>query len=151
MNFSQTMIRIKDPNKSLPFYYKLGMKLLCERHFNDFSLYFLGSSNVDTTIEYKDQFQPILELTHNHGTENDINFKHNNGNEENKQGFGHLGFLVDNVYDACDALRPLGYGFRKEPDAGNMKGLAFAYDPDGYSIEIIKRGGIDFGDEKVVP
>jgi lactoylglutathione lyase len=27
-----------------------------------------------------------------------------------------------------------------------MKGLAFAYDPDGYSIEIIKRGGIDFGD-----
>jgi lactoylglutathione lyase len=30
-----------------------------------------------------------------------------------------------------------------------MKGLAFAYDPDGYWIEIIKRGGIDFGDEKV--
>lgn len=29
-----------------------------------------------------------------------------------------------------------------------MKGLAFAYDPDGYSIEIIKRGGIDFGDVK---
>ena len=30
-----------------------------------------------------------------------------------------------------------------------MKGLAFAYDPDGYSVEIIKRGGIDFGDVKV--
>jgi lactoylglutathione lyase len=30
-----------------------------------------------------------------------------------------------------------------------MKGLAFAYDPDGYSVEIIKRGGIDFGDKKV--
>lgn len=29
-----------------------------------------------------------------------------------------------------------------------MKGLAFAYDPDGYSIEIIKRGGIEFGDKK---
>jgi lactoylglutathione lyase len=29
-----------------------------------------------------------------------------------------------------------------------MKGLAFAYDPDGYSIEIIKRGGTDFGDTK---
>jgi len=27
-----------------------------------------------------------------------------------------------------------------------MKGLAFAYDPDGYAVEIIKRGGIDFGD-----
>ena len=29
-------------------------------------------------------------------------------------------------------------------------GLAFAYDPDGYSVEIIKRGGIDFGDVKKV-
>ena len=29
--------------------------------------------------------------------------------------------------------------FRKRPDDGNMKGLAFVYDPDGYSIEIIKR------------
>jgi lactoylglutathione lyase len=27
-----------------------------------------------------------------------------------------------------------------------MKGLAFCYDPDGYSIEIIKRGGMDYGD-----
>ena len=37
----------------------------------------------------------------------------------------------------------------KEADGGSMKGLAFAYDPDGYAVEIIKRGGIDFGDVKV--
>jgi hypothetical protein len=36
----------------------------------------------------------------------------------------------------------------QEPDGGSMKGLAFAFDPDGYSLEIIKRGGIDFGDVK---
>ena len=30
-----------------------------------------------------------------------------------------------------------------------MKGLAFAYDPDGYAVEIIKRGGIEFGDVRV--
>jgi lactoylglutathione lyase len=36
--------------------------------------------------------------------------------------------------------------YLQEPDGGAMKGLAFAYDPDGYSIEIIKRGGMDFGD-----
>jgi lactoylglutathione lyase len=148
MNFSQTMIRVKDPKKSLEFYQKLGMRKLMERHFNDFSLFFLASSNVDTTIDYKDQFQPVLELTHNHGTENDPNFRYYNGNEEGRQGFGHVGFLVDDVYAACDALRPLGYGFRKEPDGGSMKGLAFAYDPDGYFVEIIKRGGIDFGDVK---
>jgi lactoylglutathione lyase len=149
MNFSQTMLRVKDPIKSLAFYQgALGMKLLKERHFDDFSLYFLGSANVDASIAANDQFQPVLELTHNHGTENDPEFRHYNGNEEGRQGFGHIGFLVDDVYAACDALRPLGYGFRKEPDAGAMKGLAFAYDPDGYSVEIIKRGGIDFGDVK---
>lgn len=43
----------------------------------------------------------------------------------------------------CDVLQ--------EPDGGSMKGLAFAWDPDGYPIEIIKRGGIEFGDKKVEP
>lgn len=148
MNLSQTMLRVKDPVKSLAFYKALGMQLLEERHFDSFSLYFLASSNADPSVPVKDQFQPVLELTHNHGTESDASFRHLNGNEEGRQGFGHLGFLVDDVYAACDAIRPLGYGFRKEPDGGSMKGLAFCYDPDGYSIEIIKRGGIDFGDVK---
>eukprot|EP00539_Tryblionella_compressa_P001126 CAMPEP_0178751402 /NCGR_PEP_ID=MMETSP0744-20121128/10510_1 /TAXON_ID=913974 /ORGANISM="Nitzschia punctata, Strain CCMP561" /LENGTH=283 /DNA_ID=CAMNT_0020405051 /DNA_START=1514 /DNA_END=2365 /DNA_ORIENTATION=+ len=148
-NFSQTMLRVKDPKKSLEFYQKLGMKILTQRHFSDFSLYFLGSSNVDETIDFKDQFHPVLELTHNHGTENDPDFKHFTGNEEGRQGFGNIGFLVDDVYAACDEIRKLGYGFRKEPDDGSMKGLATAYDPDGYSVQLMKRGGIDFGDKKV--
>ena len=29
-----------------------------------------------------------------------------------------------------------------------MKGLAFAYDPDGYWVEIVPRGGLEFGDVK---
>jgi lactoylglutathione lyase len=148
MNFSQTMLRVKDPTKSLAFYKALGMQLLDARHFDDFSLYFLASGAADASIPVKDQFHPVLELTHNHGTEADAAFRYSNGNEEGRQGFGHIGFLVDDVYAACEALRRFGYGFRKEPDAGSMKGLAFAYDPDGYSVEIIKRGGIDFGDAK---
>ena len=51
-------------------------------------------------------------------------FKHYNGNEEGRQGFGHIGFLVDDVYQACDAIRPMGYGFKKEPDGGSMKGTS---------------------------
>lgn len=30
-----------------------------------------------------------------------------------------------------------------------MKGLAFAWDPDGYPVEIIKRGGMDYGQKNV--
>ena len=147
-NFSQTMLRVKDPQKTIAFYKALGMEVLTEKHFDDFSLFFLASSNVPDDQDVKTAFQPVLELTHNHGTEKDDDFKYYNGNEEGRQGFGHIGFLVDDIYKACDAIRPLGYGFRKEPDGGSMRGLAFCLDPDGYSVEIIKRGGIDFGDIK---
>lgn len=114
-NFSQTMLRVKDPIKSLEFYQRLGMHLLHERHFDDFSLYFLASSNVphDNDTNVKKLFAPVLELTHNHGTETNNDFRHYNGNEEGRQGFGHVGFLVDDVYQACDAIRKMGYGFRK--------------------------------------
>ena len=159
-NFSQTMLRVKDPKKSIAFYEAMGMTLVQCLKFDDFSLYYLAS-NVDESFDLDSlsaeesraqlgaKFGPVLELTHNHGTENDEDFKHNNGNEEGKQGFGHIGFLVNDVYEACDKIREMGYGFKKEPDGGSMKGLAFAYDPDGYAIEIIKRGGIEFGDVKV--
>jgi len=161
-NFSQTMLRVKDPSKTIPFYEAMGMIVVRKKNYGDFSNYFLASSsNVDESTDYSSlseneakeklsmMFGPVLELTHNHGTENDDDFKHYNGNEEGRQGFGHTGFLVDDVYAACDSIRKMGYGFKKEPDGGSMKGLAFAYDPDGYAVEIIKRGGIDFGDEKI--
>lgn len=156
------MLRIRDPAKSIPFYESFGMTVVRKKNYGDFSNFFLASSsNVDTSVDYSAlsddeaktklsmMFGPILELTHNHGTEKDADFKHYNGNEDGRQGFGHIGFLVDDVYAACDNIRELGYGFKKEPDGGSMKGLAFAWDPDGYAIEIIKRGGIEFGDKRV--
>jgi lactoylglutathione lyase len=125
-NFSQTMLRIKDPSKSIPFYEALGMKLIRGKNYGDFSNYFLASaSNVDESVDYSSlsddeaksklsmMFGPVLELTHNHGTEKDEGFKHYNGNEEGRQGFGHIGFLVDDVYAACDSIREMGYGFKK--------------------------------------
>lgn len=45
------------------------------------------------------------------------------------------------MYAISKAMLEGGVTFRKKPDDGNMKGLAFALDPDGYSIEIIKRSG----------
>lgn len=168
------MLRVKDMDKSISFYESFGLKVLRKKNYGNFTNAFMGMEdelklpsvslpsedpmnrdmNDWTDDDFKEmlrrRFLPVLELTHNHGTETDDDFKHYNGNESGRQGFGHIGFLVDDVYKACDAIRTLGYGFRKEPDGGSMKGLAFAYDPDGYSVEIIKRGGIDFGDVKKV-
>ncbi|CAK9029217.1 Lactoylglutathione lyase (Aldoketomutase) (Glyoxalase I) (Glx I) (Ketone-aldehyde mutase) (Methylglyoxalase) (S-D-lactoylglutathione methylglyoxal lyase) [Durusdinium trenchii] len=128
---AQTMLRVKDPKKSLDFYTKhMGMTLLTHHDYDDFSLYYLGTIPEGAT-EFPDD-RPVLELTHNHGTENDADFQHYNGNEAERKGFGHVGFLVDDVYETCKELEEAGYAMQKAPDAGSMKGLAFARDPDGY-------------------
>lgn len=42
----------------------------------------------------------ILELTHNHGSENDPNLQYHSGNTD-PRGFGHIGLSVPDVYEAC--------------------------------------------------
>lgn len=39
--------------------------------------------------------------------------------------------MVDDVYETSAALEAAGVQFKKKPNDGRMKGLAFAYDPDG--------------------
>lgn len=71
-----------------------------------------------------------LELTFNHGTDTDPDFKgYDSGNNEPKRGFGHLALHCDDVYESAAALEARGVVFRKRPDEGRMKGIAFFYDP----------------------
>jgi lactoylglutathione lyase len=148
--FNQTMLRITDPKKSLDFYHNiLGMTLLKKIDFPSmkFSLYFLGYLDQDSAdypksqrerAEFTFRQQALLELTHNWGTESDINFQgYHSGNEE-PRGFGHIGISVPDVYKACEAFEEAGVDFVKSPDDGSMKGLAFIKDPDGYWIEILE-------------
>lgn len=91
----------------------------------------------------KQVFEPVIELTHNYGTEDQVDFKYHNGNDEENgalRGFGHTGFLVDDLDGACEWLEQQGVTFKKKPTEGNMRNIAFAYDPDGYWVEIIDRG-----------
>ncbi len=147
---NQTMLRIKDPAKSIPFYQDvLGMTLIERFDFDamDFSLYFLGYPTETMPEDPRERAkwlfdQPaLLELTHNHGTENDPDFSHHNGNED-PRGFGHIGVSVPDVYAACARFEEMGVDFVKRPDDGNMKGLAFIRDPDGYWIEILSSKGL---------
>ena len=82
-----------------------------------------------------------MELTHNWGTENDENFSHHDGNSD-PRGFGHIGITVPDVYEACLRFETKGVEFQKKPDDGNMKGLAFIKDPDGYWIEVLSAEGL---------
>lgn len=147
--FNHTMLRIKDPVKSLEFYTGvLGMTLIKHRQFPDakFDLYFLARlskeerENLPEGDELKDfvsRQRSILELTHNYGTESDENFAYHNGNSE-PRGFGHICFSVPNLADAVAWFDQNGVVFQKRPEDGSMKDIAFIKDPDGYWIEIIE-------------
>ena len=142
---NQTMLRIKDPERSVPFYRDLmGMTLLDRYDFPamKFSLYFMGYPNEPIPQDRAERIkwvfeQPaLLELTHNWGTEIDPGFSYHNGNGE-PRGFGHIGLSVPDVHAACARFEEQGVEFVKRPDDGAMKGLAFVKDPDGYWIEIL--------------
>jgi lactoylglutathione lyase len=136
------MIRVKDAQKSLKFYQDvLGMELLRSNKNPSagFDLYFLGYPGHQTPSKdgSTSKREAMLELTWNYGTEKDDNFQYHNGNEDPK-GFGHLGITVDNVEAACERLEKLGVEFKKKPQDGKMKNVAFVFDPDKYWIEIVQ-------------
>ncbi|WP_322965187.1 lactoylglutathione lyase [Sphingomonas fuzhouensis] len=150
---NQTMLRIRDPKPSLAFYQDvLGMTLLQQLDFEEmrFSLYFLAYLGEGETIP-KDPAErarfifnreTTLELTHNWGTEADPDFKgYHDGNSE-PRGFGHIGISVADVAEACTRFETLGVPFKKRPQDGKMKDIAFITDPDGYWIEILSAGGM---------
>ncbi|XP_045485614.1 lactoylglutathione lyase isoform X2 [Pieris rapae] len=142
--FQQTMYRIKDPRKSIPFYTGvLGMTLLKQLHFPEmkFSLFFMGYENSnEIPLDEKERTswamsrKATLELTYNWGTENNDSNYHN-GNSD-PRGFGHIGIMVPDVDAACARFEEQNVKFIKKPQDGKMKGLAFIQDPDGYWIEI---------------
>lgn len=144
--FNHTMLRVKDIKKSLAFYNTtLGFTLVDRRDFPeaDFSLYFLVILPKGAQIPEQDSerrlwlaSQPsVLELTYNHGSEEDGSTYHN-GNSE-PQGFGHTCISVPDINAACDYFESLGVEFQKRLTDGRMRDLAFIKDPDGYWIEII--------------
>jgi len=151
----QTMLRIKEPKRSLDFYTKvLGMTLIEHLDFPayKFSLYFVGYLPSGTTAadlppvgqrhEFAATVPGLIELTHNHGTEDRPGPSYHTGNsyEGTDGGFGHIGITVPSVYEACERFKGLGVGFKKSPNSGGMKGLAFVLDPDGYAIEVVHQG-----------
>eukprot|EP00038_Savillea_parva_P012328 m.203852 g.203852 ORF g.203852 m.203852 type:complete len:333 (-) comp22286_c0_seq1:53-1051(-) len=146
----KTMLRVRDPSVSLPYYTKhFGMTLIDVYDFPEanMSAYFLASLPPGATAPTPGTPEAhaylwnlsgtCLQLVYTYGAEKD-GTKYHPGNAD-KDGFGHIAFNVADVYASCAKLEQDGVTFKKKPDEGRMKGLAFAYDPDGYWVEIVKR------------
>ncbi|KAF1809729.1 glyoxalase I [Eremomyces bilateralis CBS 781.70] len=141
---NHTMIRVKDPEKSLAFYQDIcGMNLVRTHEVAaaSFNLYFLsyGASPADgpSGVSPMAGQEGLLELTWNYGTEKDADFKYHDGNAE-PQGFGHICLAVDDLEEACKRFEEKGVNWRKRLTDGRMKNIAFILDPDGYWIEIVQ-------------
>ena len=146
--FNHTMLRIKDPRASLDFYTRvLGFTLVRKNDFPEagFSLYFLVLVDDPTVIpdddagrkEWVARQSGVLELTHNHGTEDQDGPVYHDGNTD-PRGFGHICITVPDVVAACERFEKLGVDFQKRLTDGRMRELAFIKDPDGYWVEIIQ-------------
>ena len=119
MKFLHTMLRVSDPNATVAFFQLLG---LAERRRKDhpqgrFTLIFLGVPGEEAEVE----------LTHN-WDEKDYGGGRN---------FGHLAYLVDDIYDACRRLMDGGVTINRPPRDGRM---AFVRTPDAISIELLQKG-----------
>ncbi|XP_026197897.1 lactoylglutathione lyase-like [Anabas testudineus] len=140
----QTMLRVKDPVRSLDFYTRiLGLTLLQKIDFPSmyFTNYFLGyedKSEIPADVSERTAWtfsrRGTIELTHNWGSELDQNLSYNHGNDK-PLGFGHIGVAVPNVHAACKFFEKQGVKFLKKPASGR-RDHAFIQDPDGYWIEI---------------
>jgi lactoylglutathione lyase len=143
-----TMLRIKDPARSLQFYQQvLGFRLVTKLDFEEarFSLYFLqprGHTDcADGSLGHTFSRMGLLELTHNWGTESDATEMHS-GNSAPK-GFGHICIAVPDIQAACARFEDMGVQFQKRLGEGGMKEIAFILDPDGYWIEVVQPSLMD--------
>jgi lactoylglutathione lyase len=128
MRYLHTMVRVRDLDQSLAFYCnKLGLTEI-RRYENErgrFTLVFLAAPEDEGRA--KNEKAPMLELTYNWDPED-------YGSARN---FGHLAFIVDDIYAICARLKAAGVTINRPPRDGYM---AFVRSPDLVSIELLQKG-----------
>ena len=122
MKYLHTMVRVTDLEQSLDFYCnKLGL-VEVQRYENEkgrFTLVFLAAPG--------DQDRAMVELTYNWDPEEYAGGRN----------FGHLAYVVDNIYETCQRMMDGGVTINRPPRDGHM---AFVRSPDDISIELLQKG-----------
>lgn len=128
MRFLHTMIRVGDLDKSLQFFCDiLGLQEVrrMENEKGRYTLVYLAAPQDAAQARATDA--PLIELTHNWD-------EHEYAGGRN---FGHLAFLVDDIYATCSKLQAAGVTINRPPRDGHM---AFVRSPDQISIELLQKG-----------
>jgi len=120
MRYYHTMVRVSNLEESLDFYNKLGLTETrrIESEKGRYTNVFLGAD---------ENPECAVELTYNWDPE-----EYTGG-----RNFGHLAYLVENIYDLCQKMQDAGVTINRPPRDGHM---AFLKSPDGISIELLQDG-----------
>ncbi|MFK7859234.1 MAG: VOC family protein [Granulosicoccus sp.] len=133
MKYLHTMLRVSNLERALEFWCdQLGM-VETNRFDNDggrFTLVFLAAN--EDEARGKQEKAPLLELTYNWPDENTNAEVYSEG-----RSFGHLAFVVDDIYATCQRLMDAGVVINRPPRDGHM---AFVRSPDNQSIELLQKG-----------
>jgi len=128
MRYLHTMIRVSDLDATLDFFVnKLGMVEInkYEIEAGRFTLVFLAAP--EDANAARENNAPMVELTYNWDPEE-------LGGGRN---FGHLAYVVDDIYATCQRLMDGGVTINRPPRDGRM---AFVRSPDNISIELLQKG-----------
>ena len=128
MRYLHTMVRVADLEASLRFWRdQLGLveTRRTENPAGRFTLVFLAAPQDEGRA--RAERTPEVELTHNWDPE-----VYTGG-----RNFGHLAYVVDDIYAKCAALSAAGVVINRPPRDGRM---AFVRSPDGISIELLQKG-----------
>ena len=116
------MVRVKDLDKSIAFFKLVGLVQTRRSDYEKgrFSLVFMAPEG---------QEDCPVELTYN--------WDGDEGLPSDSRHFGHLAYLVDNIYDMCQHLQENGVVINRPPRDGHM---AFVRSPDNISVELLQKG-----------
>ena len=120
--YLHTMVRVKDLDRSIAFFKLLGLVQTRRSDYEKgrFSLVFMAPEG---------QEDCPVELTYN--------WDGDEGLPSDSRHFGHLAYLVDNIYDMCQHLQENGVVINRPPRDGHM---AFVRSPDNISVELLQKG-----------
>jgi len=127
IKYLHTMLRVSDPDATVEFFGHLGLQEV-RRYDSEqgrFTLIFLAAPGQKDVAE--------VELTYNWPPEDGSAPEQYEGGRN----FGHLAYVVDDIYALCQKLMDAGVTINRPPRDGYM---AFVRSPDNISVELLQKG-----------
>ncbi|MGB0590691.1 MAG: VOC family protein [Myxococcota bacterium] len=123
MRFVHSMIRVRDLDAAIHFFCDL-----------------LGLTEVRRRDSERGRFTLVFLETGTEGDNAQIELTHNWDQDDAYTGgrnFGHLAFVVDDIYAVCERMQAGGVTVLRPPRDGRM---AFVRSPDEISVELLQEG-----------